>query len=77
MMLGHSYLLVQISRAWDAHSSPRRNGLAEGLILGFGVNRAATAQTDSTSTGGRTSFLPDVSPVRKLLSHPLHSRDLP
>lgn len=55
--LGHSYLLVQMSRACEAHFSPRRNGRGVGLMLGLGVKRAATAQTDRTSTGGSALFL--------------------
>ena len=61
VMLGHSYLLVHMSRACDAHSSPRRNCRTVGLILGFDVKRAETAHTERTSTGGKESFLPDVS----------------
>lgn len=56
-MLGHSYLLVHMSRACDAHSSPRRKWLVDELNLGLAANRAATAQTDKTRTGGRALFL--------------------
>lgn len=57
VMLGDSYLLVQISRAGAAHSSPRRNCLAGVLSLGLTENRAATAHTERTRTGGNVSFL--------------------
>jgi hypothetical protein len=50
-MLGHSYRFVRMSRATEAHSSPRRKF---GLVLSFGwlEKRAAIAQTESTRTGG-------------------------
>lgn len=57
VILGDSYLLVQISRAGAAHSSPRKNCLAGELSLGLAENRAAAAQTDNIRTGGSVLFL--------------------
>jgi hypothetical protein len=54
---GHSYRLVQMSRACDAHSSPRRNSGPDELICGLDVKRAAMAQTERTRTGGNVPFL--------------------
>jgi hypothetical protein len=56
-MFGDSYLLVQISRAVEAQSSPRRNCLPGKFSFGFAENRAATAHTESTRTGGSASLL--------------------
>ena len=58
---GQSYLLVQMSRARDAHSSPRMNWGVLEANLGFGVNRAATAHTERTRTGGNELLLYAVS----------------
>lgn len=58
---GQSYLLVQISRACDAHSSPRKNADVVEASLGFDVNRTATAQTERMRTGGNVLFLYAVS----------------
>ena len=56
VMFGHSYRLVTISRAAEAHSSPRRKfGLV--FSLGWLENRAAMAQTESTRTGGKAPAL--------------------
>jgi hypothetical protein len=56
VMFGHSYLRVKISRAVDAHSSPRRKF---GVVLSFGwfEKRAAIAQTDRINTGGSVPAL--------------------
>ena len=50
-MLGHSYRFVRISRAAEAHSSPR---MKLGFVLSFGwlEKRAAIAQTERIRTGG-------------------------
>lgn len=48
---------MQMSRARDAHSSPRRKCLAGLLSRGLLVKRAETAQTDRTRTGGKELFL--------------------
>jgi hypothetical protein len=56
VMLGHSYLLITISRASDAHSSPLKKA---GVVLSFGwvENRAEMAQTASMRTGGTVPAL--------------------
>jgi hypothetical protein len=59
-MFGHSYRRVQISLAWEAHSSPRRKGRAVLFNAGFAANRAETAQTERTKTGGRALFLDEM-----------------
>ena len=51
VMFGHSYLLETMSRAADAHSSPRRKFGLE-FSLGWLEKRAAMAQTERTRTGG-------------------------
>lgn len=56
-MLGHSYRLVQMSLACEAHSSPRRKFGDELLSLGWLEKRAAMAQTDRTRTGGNVPAL--------------------
>lgn len=55
-MLGHSYRFVRISRAAEAHSSPRRK---LGFVFSFGwlEKRAAMAQTESIKTGGSAPAL--------------------
>lgn len=56
VMLGHSYRLVTMSRACDAHSSPRKKF---GLELSFGCveKRAETAHTERIKTGGKAPAL--------------------
>jgi hypothetical protein len=56
VMFGHSYRFVRMSRAVDAHSSPRRKF---GFVLSFGwfEKRAAIAHTESISTGGSVPAL--------------------
>lgn len=56
VILGHSYLLVMISRAAAAHSSPRRKLGCE-LSLGWLEKRAETAHTERTKTGGNAPAL--------------------
>lgn len=61
-MFGHSYRFVRISRATEAHSSPRRKF---GFVLSFGwlEKRAAIAHTESIRTGGSVPAL-----VRSIVS---------
>lgn len=56
VILGHSYLFVTISRATEAHSSPRKKAGAV-LNLGWFENRADMAQTERMRTGGKAPAL--------------------
>lgn len=59
VIFGHSYLLVNMSRAAAAHSSPRRKlGLV--LSLGWVEKRADMAQTERIRTGGKAPALDNV-----------------
>ena len=61
-MFGHSYRLVTIFRASDAHSSPLRN-TGVPLIFGWVEKRADMAQTANIKTGGIVPALDLVSGV--------------
>jgi hypothetical protein len=56
VMFGHSYLLVQMSLACDAHSSPRKKFGAV-LNLGWDEKRAAMEHTERIRTGGSVPAL--------------------
>lgn len=80
VMFGHSYLLVIMSRAAAAHSSPRRKfGCV--LSLGWLEKRADTAHTESTRTGGKAPalqcILQHTCKVRKLKRRHKNSPQLP
>lgn len=59
VIFGHSYRLITILRASEAHSSPLKKA---GVVLSLGCveNRADTAQTARIKTGGRVPALGNI-----------------